>query len=719
MLLRLPLHSLAWIALAVGCTTENGTNPATSTRPERRDALRKFDAPSVRAEDVVDDYHGTQVRDPYRWLEDQDGEEVAEFVAAQNTASRALLDAIESRPAIEARLTALWNYERHEPPIRRGARWFWWRNDGLSNQDVLMVGDDPRGAGEALLDPNAMSQDGTVAVSGLAISDDGARIAYGTSKSGSDWRTWRVLDVATKATLADEVAWSKFSGAAWTKDGTGFFYQRYPQPLAGATFEAQNLQPQLCYHEVGADPQSDRVVYERPDEPKWGFGPRVTEDGRLLVIGISFGTDRRNRIALVDLEEPGWPVRMLLPDLVARWQFVGSEGDCLWFQTDLDAPRGRIVAIDRKQQGVVREIVPQGESTLESTHKTKAAFVCSCLRDASSEIRVHALTGEFLGTVELPAIGTASKYSGDPDDEACYFTFASFLAPPAVHELRVATRIAEPLRNTTFAGDSGSLVTQRVFLQSKDGARLCLFVTHRRGLHLDGKAPCYLYGYGGFGISVTPSFRVPNFVFCERGGVYAQAVLRGGGEYGEEWHQAGMLGKKQNVFDDFVACAEFLVRNGYTTNARLAIGGGSNGGLLVGACLVQRPELFGAAIPEVGVLDMLRYHRFTIGWAWASEYGRSDDPAQFGWLHRYSPLHNVERGQFYPPTLVMTGDHDDRVLPGHSYKFAAALQAAQAGEGPIVLRVETSAGHGAGKPVRKLIGESADRLAFLDAALMR
>ncbi len=716
MLLRLLVLPLALLATAAACSS--GADPV-PTQPERADALLRFRAPAVRAEDVVDDYHGTQVRDPYRWLEDQDGEEVAEFVAAQNAATRAVLDDVAERPAIEARLKELWNYERHQPPVRRGAKWFWWRNDGLSNQDVLHVGDDPRSQGEVLLDPNAMSPDGTVAVSGLAISHDGSRIAYGTSASGSDWRTWRVLDVATKATLADEVAWSKFSGAAWTKDGKGFFYQRYPQPEAGATFEAQNLQPQLCYHEVGADPKTDRVVYERPDEPKWGFGPRVTDDGRWLVIGISFGTDRRNRVALVDLRQDGWPVRMLVPDLVARWQFVGNDGETMWFHTDLDAPRGRIVAIDLANPGEAREVVPQSDATLESAHKAKDAFVCACLRDASSELRVHALSGELRGIVELPAIGTASGLVGDPDDDVCHFTFASFTAPPAVHELRASTRVVEPLRQPTFRGDSKRLVTQRMFLQSKDGTRLCLFVTHRRGLRLDGNAKCYLYGYGGFGISVTPSFRVPNFVFCERGGIYAQAVLRGGGEYGEEWHKAGMLGNKQNVFDDFVACAQFLVRNGYTKSERLAIGGGSNGGLLVGACLVQRPELFGAAIPEVGVLDMLRYHRFTIGWAWAPEYGRSDDAEQFLWLHRYSPLHNIERGHVYPPTMVMTGDHDDRVLPGHSYKFAAALQAAQGGDAPILLRVETSAGHGAGKPVRKLIAEAADRLAFLHAALSR
>ncbi len=712
--LRRSFAAAALLAAFAGCS---GSPRSEDPKPTPPSPLATFRAPAVRSEQVVDDYHGEPIPDPYRWLEDQDGDEVAEFVAAQNAATRAVLDAIPQRGPIEERLRELWNYARREPPVRRGGRWFWRQNDGLQNQDVLCCGDDPRGEGEVLLDPNAMSQDGTLAVSALSISHDGARIAYAVSKSGSDWRTWRVLDVATKTTLADEAPWSKFAQAAWTKDGRGFFYQRYPQPKDGETFQAQNLQPQLCYHVVGADAAQDRVVYERPDEPKLGFGPRVTHDGRLLVIGISQGTDRRNRIALVDLQEEGWPVRMLIAEANARYQFVGNDGDTLWFHTDLDAPHGRIVAIDRKDPAQLREVIQEQTATLQDAVKHGGGFLCSYLEDASSTLRAFSTDGADLGEIALPSLGTVAQLECEPDATDVYCTFSSFLSPPAVHRIATDAKTAEPLLASSFRGDASRYVQKRVFLQSKDGTRVCMFLTHRRGIRLDGKAPCLLYGYGGFGISVTPTFRVPNFVFCERGGIYAQAVLRGGGEYGEAWHKDGMLGNKQNVFDDLFACADFLVRNRYTDTKHLAIQGGSNGGLLVGACLAQRPELFGAAIPEVGVLDMLRYHRFTIGWAWAPEYGTSDDAEQFAWLRRYSPLHNLECGRAYPPTLVMTGDHDDRVLPGHSYKFAAALQAAQGGEAPILLRVDTSTGHGAGKPVKKRIEEAADRLAFLSATI--
>ncbi len=677
-----------------------------------------FAPPSVRRENVVDDYHGTQVQDPYRWLEDQDGEEVQEFAAAQNRASRAFLDAIPERAAVRARLAELWNYARYEPPIRRGERWFWWKNDGLQNQAVLYTSADPKLEGEVLLDPNTLSADGTLAISGLAIAHDGSKIAYGTSQSGSDWRTFHVLDVASKQKLPDEVQWSKFSGASWTRDSAGFFYQRYAEPKAGETFQAPNKQPQLCYHKVGTEQHEDRVIYERPDQPDFGFGPRVTDDGRFLLIGISEGTSRKNRVAYVDLDQDPMTVQALWMEPEANWNFLGNDGDTFFFRTDKDAPRGRIVALNRNTpQDSLSELVPQSSATLQDAVFCGRQFVCHYLDNASSAVRLFTATGEARGAIELPGVGTVASLTGAASDTDAYFTFTTFIAPPTIYRLAVADKTLAPCRIPAFRGRSDDLVTQRVFLQSKDGTRLCMFLTHQRGLRLDGSAPCYLYGYGGFGISVTPSFRVGNFVFCERGGIYAQAVLRGGGEFGEDWHQQGMLSKKQNVFDDFTACAEFLVRNRYTEKSHLAIGGGSNGGLLVGACLVQRPELFAAAIPEVGVLDMLRYHQFTIGWAWASEYGRSDDKDQFAWLYNYSPLHNIEPGVSYPAVMVMTGDHDDRVLPGHSYKFAAALQAAQAGSSPVLLRVETSAGHGAGTPVGKLIDEAADRLSFLQATV--
>jgi prolyl oligopeptidase len=673
--------------------------------------------PPTRTDPVVETLHGAEVADPYRWLEDQDGAEVAAWVAAQNAATRAVLDALPARADLRERLRELWNYARYEPPERAGDRWFFRKNDGLQNQPVLYVSDDPQQDGKVLLDPNTLSPDGTVALAALAIDEQGQRVAYATSASGSDWREWRVLDVATGATLPDRLQWSKFGGAAWTHDGVGFFYQRYPAPQPGATFEAINDNAQLCYHRLGAEQAADRVVLERPDEPKWSFGGEVTDDGRLLVIRIGRGSERRNRVAVVDLQQPEWPVAHLPMDFDAAWDFVGNDGDRLFFRTDFEAPRGRVLALDWRAPEQRAEIVPQQQQPLRSVQLLGGRLLCSYLEDATSRVRVHGLDGAVAGELPLPALGTASGFRGRPRDRTTFFTFTTFTAPPAVWRYDLDGGVCAPFRAPAFGRADADLEARRVFLQSRDGTRLPLFLVHKRGIALDGNSPCYLFGYGGFDAAMTPRFSVPNLVFVERGGIYAQAVLRGGGEYGEAWHRAGMLGQKQNVFDDFVACAEYLLRNGYTSTPRLAVGGGSNGGLLVGAVLTQRPDLFGAAVPEVGVLDMLRYHKFTIGWAWAAEYGTSDDPEQFAWLLRYSPLHNVVPGTRYPATLVMTGDHDDRVLPGHSYKFAAALQAAQAGPAPILLRVETQAGHGAGKPVQKLIDEAADKLAFLDWAL--
>ncbi len=707
----------------VACSTE-APGPATDLAGAGRSLGSA--PPPTRRDAVVDDYSDAtggdlgnsttvvQVADPYRWLEDQDGAEVAAWTAQQNAATRAVLDAIPQRAALRARLEQLWNYARYDAPEHAGEHWFWRKNDGLQNQSVLYTGNDPAGEGEVLLDPNTLSADGTVALSAVVLDHTGARVAFATSARGSDWREWRVLDVASKTTLPDVLQWSKFSGAAWTHDGKGFFYQRYPAPKDGETYQAENKNPQLCYHVLGTAQPDDRVVYERPDQPEWGFQPTVTDDGRFLVISASTGTDRRNRVLFADLAQDGWPVQPLLMAFDASWAFVGSDGDTFWFQTNHEAPRGRVVAVQRSDAAQRVELVPQQRHVLQGVDFVGGRFVCSYLEDASSSVVLRGRDGQELGAVALPTLGTVSGFTGRPDDAAAYCSFASFTAPPTIYRYDFAAGTLAPFRVPEFAAATTGLVTERVFLQSPDGTRLCMFLVHQQGLRLDGSHPTYLWGYGGFDIPVSPRFRLPELLFCERGGIYAQAVLRGGSEYGEEWHQAGMLRHKQNVFDDFLACAEYLVRNGYTSRSHLAVGGASNGGLLVGAVLTQRPDLFGAAVPEVGVLDMLRYHQFTIGWAWASEYGRSDDPQMFGCLHRYSPLHNITPGRSYPPTLVMTGDHDDRVLPGHSYKFAAALQAAQAGPAPILLRVATDAGHGAGKPVGKLIDEAADRLAFLE-----
>ncbi len=676
-----------------------------------------FAAPPVRQEAVVDTYHGTEVSDPYRWLEDQDGDATADFVRRQNIASRAFLDAVPERDAIRARLAELWNFPRRGAPLHRGDHWFFRRNDGLQNQDVFCVADTPAGEGRVLLDPNTMSTDGTVALGGTVPSPDGKLVAFSTSAAGSDWQTWQVLDVATGDVLDDRIEWAKFTRAAWTRDSLGFFYQRYPTPPEGQVYESSNENPQLCYHELGNEQAADRIVYERPDQPRWMFSPEVTESGQFLLINVREGSSSTNRIAYVNLESTEWAVLPMLFDNDAHYDFVGQRDSTFWFKTNLEAPLGCILAVDERDKTRREVVVAETEDALRDARLRGGHFVLTYLTDASSRVCVHELDGTSKGTIELPGIGTVSGFSGRMTDPLAFATWRSFVEAPRVLQHDFRTGETTVLTQSELPADTSGIVTERRFLQSLDGTRLCLFIVRHRDTALDGTNPCYLYGYGGFNIPLTPRFSVPNLVFVERGGIYAQAVLRGGSEYGEAWHEGGMLGNKQNVFDDFIACAEYLTRNGYTSRKRLAIGGGSNGGLLVGAVMTQRPDLVGAAIPEVGVLDMLRYHTFTIGHAWASEYGRSDDPDAFPYLYAYSPLHNIEPGLRYPPTMVMTGDHDDRVLPGHSYKFAATLQAAQGGEAPILLRVETSAGHGAGKPLSKRIDEAADRWAFLEAVL--
>ncbi len=697
------------LLLLAGCASQDTTTVVPSALPR---------PPVTRTVAVVDDYHGQQIADPYRWLEDQDSQEVAQWVAAQNEVTQAVLAQIPEREAIRQRLTELWNHVRLSPPTRQGDLWVWSRNDGLQNQAVLYRGTTPLQQGDVLLDPNTLSADGTVALGGGAFSEDGRYFAYGLSERGSDWRTWHVLEVPTGRRLDDELHWSKFSGATWLPDGSGFFYSRYPAPEEGATYEAENKNPQLVLHKLGTPQADDVVVYERPDQPDWSFGTTLGDDQRHLIVAIRQGTDRRNRIAYVDLQH-GLAVQPLLMEFDASYRFLGNDGGKLYFLTDKDAPRGRIIAVDVAQPAAEhwQVVIPEADDTISSVEMFGNRFVITWLTDARHRVTVHGLDGAFERELPLPGIGAVSGFSGKRRDDQAWFTFTSFTTPGEIWRyVPEAGTVARAWR-PDLPIDPEQFETTQVFFQSKDGTRVPMFLVHRKDLRLDGTNRTYLYGYGGFNISLTPSFSVMRLVWCERGGVYAQPTLRGGGEYGEAWHQAGMLERKQNVFDDFVAAAEYLLRNDYCTRSRLGIGGGSNGGLLVGAVMTQRPGLFGAAVPEVGVMDMLRYHKFTIGWAWASEYGRSDDPAMFPVLLRYSPLHNIRSGTAYPPTMVMTGDHDDRVLPGHSYKFGAAMQAAQAGEAPILLRIETRAGHGAGKPTAKLIEEATDRLAFLTWAL--
>ena len=670
--------------------------------------------PTARKSDQVDDYHGVKVADPYRWLEELDSEETKAWVEAQNKLSFGYLAGIPVRNALKDRITKLWNYEKYGVPFREGDRYFYFRNSGLQNQSVLYTVTGLDAQPQLVLDPNTLSADGTVAVSGTQVSPDGKLLAYSLSTSGSDWQEWKVRDVETGKDLADHLRWVKFSGVSWTNDGKGFFYSRYDEPK-GDSLKATNYFQKIYYHKLGAPQSEDVLVYERPDQKDWLFGGNVTEDGNYLIITVFQGTDVKNRVYYKDLKASDASVVKLLDNFDAAYNFIGNDGTRFWFQTDLQASRGKIVEIDITNPAPAnwKVVVPETKDALQSASVVDHKLILNYLKDAYTQVRIHDTAGKLVGEVQFPGIGSAGGFGGKAKDKETIYYFTGFTTPTTIYRYDMTTRKSTIFRQPKVEFNPNDYVTKQVFYQSKDGTKVPMFITHKKGLKLDGNNPTYLYGYGGFNISMTPAFSVGNMVWMELGGVYAQPSLRGGGEYGEDWHQAGMKLKKQNVFDDFIAAAEWLIANKYTSTPKLAIGGGSNGGLLVGAALTQRPDLFGAALPAVGVMDMLRFQKFTIGWAWVSDYGSSDNPDEFKALYAYSPLHNIKPGTSYPPTMITTADHDDRVWPGHSFKFAAALQAAQGGSAPILIRIETKAGHGAGKPTSKTIEEIADRWAFL------
>ncbi|NJK52863.1 MAG: S9 family peptidase, partial [Leptolyngbyaceae cyanobacterium SU_3_3] len=636
------------------------------------------------------------------------------WVEAQNQVTFRYLQQIPARDAIQKRLMQLWDFEKYSIPFKQGDRYFYFKNDGLQNQSVLYTLKSLEDEPTVLLDPNKLSEDGTVALSGLSISEDGARLAYGLSTSGSDWQEWAVRDIESGADLSDRLQWIKFSGASWTHDHQGFFYSRYDEPNEKTKLEDANYFQKLYYHRLGTNQSEDLLIYDRPDHKEWGFQGGVSEDGRYLIISVWLGTDPRNLVFYKDLTTDG-PVVELIDQFEASFNFVDHDHDRFWFQTDLDAPRRRVMAIDLSQPDRAhwQEVIPQAAETLEGVGVLNHQFVTSYLKDARSQVKIFALDGALVREVQLPGIGSADGFGGKREDTETFYSFTSFTTPTTIYRYNLLTDESTIFRQPKVDFDPNQYKTRQVFYPSKDGTQIPMFITHKKGLQLDGNNPTYLYGYGGFGISLSPSFSVSLLVWMELGGVYAVPNLRGGGEYGEDWHQAGTKLKKQNVFDDFIAAAEWLIGNQYTSAQKLAIGGGSNGGLLVGACLAQRPELFGAALPAVGVMDMLRFHKFTIGWAWMSEYGSPEEAEDFRALYAYSPLHNLKPGTAYPATMVTTADHDDRVVPAHSFKFSAALQAAHSGPQPVLIRVETKAGHGAGKPTAKVIEESADRWAFL------
>jgi len=678
--------------------------------------------------DHVDVYHGVRVADPYRWMEDIDSPATRAWVMAEAKLSRSFLDAIPGRQAIRDALTRVWNYERWTAPERHGRYWFFSHNDGLQNQSVLYVATDPDAKPRVLIDPNTLSKDGTVALRQTAVSDDGRLFAYALSDAGSDWQTWHVRDVATGRDLPDVLEWSKAGGGSWRKDDSGFYYTRYQPPQPGETLKAANQYEKLYFHRLGTPQSADVLVYTRRDDPDWFVGGQVTDDGRYLVITANHGDEVQNTLLVQRLAAghssgaaaalPGdGPIMPVIPQPTAMYTFIGNVGATLYVLTDDHAPRNRIIAIDlaRPDPAHWRTIVPEGKETLDSATLVGHQLIAEYLQDAHSAVRRYSLAGRLLGRVQLDGLGTASGFQGHLNDTATYYSFSSFTRPPSIYRLDLAEPSGpvslwrQPLVNGFTPAD---YETREVFYHSKDGTRVPLYIVSRQGTKLDDMNPTILYGYGGFDISLEPAFSPAVAGWLQLGGVYAMANIRGGGEYGRAWHEAGMKTLKQNVFDDFIAAARYLIRERWTSPARLAIWGRSNGGLLVGATEEQAPELFAAAIPQVGVLDMLRFRDFTVGKGWESDYGSVDNPAEFRALLAYSPLQNVRAGVNYPATLIMTGDHDDRVFPAHSFKFAAAMQHADPHGRPILLRIETRAGHGSGKPTSKLIEETTDIFAF-------
>jgi len=664
--------------------------------------------------DVNESFHGVQVADPFRWLEDSTSADTRAFVSAQNEHTHTYLRSLPHRADIRARLEALWNYPKNFVPERAGNRYFFLKNDGLQNQPVLYVQDGRDGEPRVLLNPNTLSENGTVALSNATYSRDGSRMAYAVSTSGSDRQEVRVLDVDGEVSFADHILWSKFTPLSWTMDGAGFFYSRYPTP-GTVSMEDENHYSQVYYHRIGTAQSADQLIFERREEKSLHFSPIVSDDGKYLFIYAGQGTDPRNRLYTVDLTQTAWEVRTFIATADASYHVVGSQGTELFIHTDLDAPRGRIVkASVGAAPATWTTIVAEHEDVIAEVSFIASRLVVLYKHNAYHRLQLFDRDGHAEKEVALPSIGSITGITGHAEDDEMFFSFTSYLFPTTIYRYDFTTGRCTIFRETTIAFDASQYETKQVFFTSKDGTRVPMFVSHKKGLALDGRHPALLYGYGGFNISLTPALSVSALVWMEAGGVYVVANLRGGDEYGEAWHQAGMLHHKQNVFDDFISAGEALIALGYTNNKHLAIMGGSNGGLLVGACMLQRPDLFGAVICMVPVTDMLRYHRFTVGHYWIPEYGNAEQNADdFHTVMQYSPLHNVKPGMQVPPVLITTADTDDRVVPAHAMKFAATLQTQADSSAQVYLRVETQAGHGAGKPTSKVIDEQTDIFAFL------
>lgn len=666
--------------------------------------------PETERGEVVENYFGTEVADPYRWLEDDRSEATAAWVAAENAVTEDYLAQIPFRDAIRERLTELWNYPKEGAPAKHGDWWYYYYNDGLQNQSVLYRTKTPGEAGEVFLDPNTLSEDGTVALAAASFSKDGRYLAYAAAASGSDWVEIRVMDTATGQLTEDRINWVKNSGAQWAPDSEGFYYSAYDAPKGGV-YSEQNQYQKIRYHRIGTPQSADRLVYEDPAHPLRYFWAWPSEDGEWLFVLASDGTSGTEVLSRKSTEKR---FRTLLPGFDADYGVVTVRDGWLYYVTNRDASNYALRRIDLNNPSKDEVVIPEhGQNLLEGVGTAGGYLFAQYLKDAQSQIAQYDYDGKLVREVALPAIGTVGGFDGEKEDTQLYYTLTNYTSPATIYRYDIATGASTLYKAPEVRFDPSLFITEQVFYPSKDGTRVPMFITRRKDMKLDGKNPCLLYGYGGFQISLTPGFSPAALMFVEQGGIYCVANLRGGLEYGEAWHRAGMLENKQNVFDDFIAAAEYLIAEKYTSKERLAINGGSNGGLLVGACEVQRPDLFAVCLPQVGVLDMLRYHKFTIGWGWAVEYGTSEDEEQFGYIYKYSPLHNLREGEKYPATLVMTADHDDRVVPAHSFKFAAQLQHCQGGDAPVLIRIESKAGHGAGKPTSKRINEATDMYAFL------
>lgn len=668
--------------------------------------------PETKKDSTTDNYFGTNIADPYRWLENDTSAETAAWVKAENKVTQNYLSQITYREDIKRRLTEIWNYPKDGTPFKVGEYYFFTKNDGLQNQSVWFIKKGLNGVEEVFLDPNKLTADGTAAVSLIGFSHNKKYVAYSVAQAGSDWSNIYVMNIATKMKLGDELKWTKFSGAAWK--GDGFYYSKFDEPAKGMDLSAANKFQKIYYHKLGDQQKEDQLIFEDKTNPNLYFGAGVTEDERFLIVYASAGTSG-NALHYQDLNEPGSKISLLVKGYDHNHSIIENINDKLLVNTDLGAENKKVVLVDPKNADPAQwqTVIPESKLALEGVSTGGGYLWASYLKDASTNIVQFDLTGKKLREVKLPALGTADGFGAYKEDKEFFYSFSNFTTPGTIYRYDIAKAESTLYKKSELKFNTDNYETKQVFYPSKDGTKVPMFIVHKKGIKLDGNNPAYLYAYGGFQVSLTPGFSLSRMLFLEKGGIYVQPSLRGGSEYGEAWHKGGMLGKKQNVFDDFIAAAEYLIKEKYTNPSKIAISGGSNGGLLVGACMTQRPELFKVALPAVGVLDMLRYHKFTVGWGWAVEYGTSDKKEDFDYLIKYSPLHNIKTGVNYPATLITTADHDDRVVPAHSFKFAATLQEKYKGENPILIRIETKAGHGAGKPTTKMIEEASDVWSFV------